>query len=123
MSALAQYLHNSGYKVTGSDKIKSDRTEALVKEGVSVFIGHSEQNVGDAELVVRTSAVHDDNAEVKRALKENVPVVLREQLLGAIFNGFKTRIAVCGTHGKTTVTAMIHQILETCGVSHTALIG
>ena len=123
MSGMAQYLHMSGYIITGSDRQANDRTEALVKAGVKVHIGHNEDNPGDAELVVRTSAVHNDNVEVRKARSRNIPVILREQMLGAIFNSFDTRIAVCGTHGKTTVTAMIHEILTECGVSHTALIG
>ena len=123
MSGLAQHLHNLGYSVTGSDRIKSDRTDALGKLGIEVHIGHSAENVAGAELVVRTSAAHDDNVEVVEANRKNIPVILREQLLGTIFNSFTTRIAVCGTHGKTTVTAMIHEILREANVTHTALIG
>ena len=123
MSGLAQHLHNLGYSVTGSDRIESERTLALKQLGIKVHIGHNAANVLHAEMVVRTSAVHTDNVEVAEALRQNMPVVLREQLLGAIFNSFSTRIAVCGTHGKTTVTAMIHEILKQANVSHTALIG
>ena len=123
MSGLAQHLHNLGYEVFGSDRTQSERTDALDKLGIVVHIGHSAENVGNAELVVHTSAVHDDNVEVVEANKKKIPVILREQLLGTIFNSFETRIAVCGTHGKTTVTSMIHEILHEAGISHTALIG
>ena len=123
MSGLAQHLYNLGYVVSGSDRIQSDRTDALSKLGIKVHIGHKSENVANAQLVVRTSAVHDDNVEVAEANRKKIPVILREQLLGTIFNSFDTRIAVCGTHGKTTVTAMIHEILTQAGVSHTALIG
>lgn len=123
MSALAQYLHKTGHVVTGSDRSSNEQTRALAKQGVRVYIGHNKYNVQGAELVVHTSAVHADNVELVEADKLGTPVVLREQLLGAVFNSFKTRIAVCGTHGKTTVTAMIHQILQENNVSHTALIG
>ena len=123
MSGLAQHLHNLGYTVTGSDRTQSDRTDALGKIGIEVHIGHRAENVTNAELLVRTSAVHDDNVEVVEANNRKIPVILREQLLGTIFNSFETRIAVCGTHGKTTVTAMIHEILCQANVSHTALIG
>ena len=123
MSGLAQYLAANGYRVTGSDRKANDRTEALARAGVQISIGHDKNNVADAETVVRTSAVHNDNVEIQQALASNIPVILREQLLGAIFNSFPTRIAVCGTHGKTTVTAMLHEILSQCGVAHTALIG
>lgn len=123
MSGLAQHLHNLGYVVSGSDRVASDRTSALNNMGIDVRIGHCADSVADAELVVRTSAVHTDNEEVVEANKRGIPVILREQLLGAVFNSFNTRIAICGTHGKTTVTAMIHEILCQAGVSHTALIG
>lgn len=123
MSGLAQHLHNLGYTVTGSDRQSNDRTVALQQLGIKIHIGHNANNVGNAQMVVHTSAVHNDNVEVAKALVSNIPVVLREQLLGAIFNSFSTRIAVCGTHGKTTVTAMIHQVLTSAGVSHTAFIG
>ena len=123
MSGLAQYLLNVGYTVSGSDRLANDRTEALEQLGVHLRIGHRAENVVGAQLVVRTSAVHDDNAEIQEAKKQNIPVVLREQLLGAIFNSFDRRVAVCGTHGKTTVTAMLHEILSSAGVTHTSFIG
>ena len=123
MSALAQFLFTQGHIVTGSDRSSNEQTQMLAKMGIRIYIGHNAYNVRDAQLVVHTSAVHSDNAELIEAEKHNVPIVLREQLLGAVFNSFTTRIAVCGTHGKTTVTAMIHQILSGCDVSHTAIIG
>ena len=123
MSGLAQYLLKSGYTVSGSDRLSNDRTEALHELGAEIHIGHRAQNVDGAELVVRTSAVHDDNEEVAEAKKKNIPVILREQLLGAIFNSFNRRVAICGTHGKTTVTAMLHEITSYAGLSHTSFIG
>ena len=123
MSGLAQHLLECGYTVSGSDRTQNDRTDALAQLGATVHIGHSAENVDGAALVVRTSAAHDDNVEVAEAKKRHIPVILREQLLGAIFNSFATRVAVCGTHGKTTVTAMLHEILRFSGVSHTAFIG
>ena len=123
MSGLAQHLLLNGYTVSGSDRISSDRTDALERMGASIRIGHRAENVCDCELVVRTSAVHDDNVEVAEAKRLHVPVVLREQLLGAIFNSFETRVAVCGTHGKTTVTAMLHEITLRAGISHVSFIG
>ena len=123
MSALAQYLHSVGHIVTGSDRISSEQTQFLAKMGIRVYIGHNKYNARDAELVVRTSAVHEDNVELIEAKQCGVPIILREELLGAIFNSFSVRIAVCGTHGKTTVTAMIHNLLKHCKVSHSAFIG
>lgn len=123
MSGLAEFLVTRGYSVTGSDRVDSDRTRALSERGVKIHIGHNAENVGDAELVVRTSAVPTTNVEVVQATTKNIPVVLREQLLGAVFDSFQTRIAVCGTHGKTTVTAMIHQVLQGAQIDHAAFIG
>lgn len=123
MSALAQYLHLRGHTVTGSDRTSNEQTKALAKLGIRVYIGHNKYNIREAELVVHTSAVHDDNIELIEAKKNSVTIMLREELLGTIFNSFTTRIAVCGTHGKTTVTAMIHQLLQSANVSHSAFIG
>ena len=123
MSGLAQHLLRCGYTVSGSDRLANGRTEALEKLGAVVHIGHKTQNIDGCQLLVRTSAVHDDNVEVAEAKRQNIPVILREQLLGAIFNSFNTRVAVCGTHGKTTVTAMLHEILSQAGISHTSFIG
>ena len=123
MSGLAQHLLHLGYTVCGSDRTRNDRTVALSEMGVNIHIGHKAGNIDGCELVVRTSAVHDDNEEIQEAKRKNIPIILREQLLGAIFNSFHTRVAVCGTHGKTTVTAMLHEILSSCGVSHTSFIG
>ncbi len=123
MSGLAEHLHRSGYVVTGSDRAANDRTAHLRQLGIDVRIGHDAANIGDAELVVRTSAVSTANVEVAQAARSGVPVALREELLGAVFDDFDARIAVCGTHGKTTVTAMLHQVLRQAGLDHAAFIG
>lgn len=123
MSSLAQHLLRLGYVVSGSDRAENEQTAKLRKLGAIINVPHYEKNLGDAELVVRTSAVPLQNEEVQLALSRNVPVILREELLGQIFDSFPTRIAVCGTHGKTTVTAMLHHVLKRCGISHTAFIG
>lgn len=123
MSGLAEHLNKLGYTVSGSDRTPNDRTAALKAQGIDVHIGHSADNVANAQMVVRTSAVACSNEEVDWAIKHGVPVVLREQLLGAVFNGFDERIAVCGTHGKTTVTAMLHELLNEANVEHAAFIG
>lgn len=123
MSALAQHLHKLGYRVTGSDRIASEQTELLHSVGIPVCIGHKAENVCDTQLIVRTSAVHNDNPEIIEAEKQKLPIILREELLGAVFNSFPERIAVCGTHGKTTATAMLHEVLTSASVSHTAFIG
>lgn len=123
MSGLAQHLHGLGHIVSGSDRIANDRTDALAAMGIQIHIGHSAENIANAQLVVRTSAVSPDNEEIVAANARGIPTMLREQLLGIIFDSFDTRIAVCGTHGKTTVTAMLHEALSAAGVDHAAFIG
>ena len=123
MSALAQHLLRLGHAVSGSDRQENEQTEKLRKLGATVTVGHTESAAEGAELIVHTSAVSQNNCELIFAKQHGIPVILREELLGTIFNGYQTRIAVCGTHGKTTVTAMIHHVLERCGVSHAAFIG
>lgn len=122
-SSLALHLVGTGRKVSGSDRQASNVTDKLRQSGVCVHIGHDAANVGNAQLVVRTSAVGCDNVEVEQAIRQGVPVVLREELLGAIVNDFNIRIAISGTHGKTTTTAWVHYMLQRCGVDHAAFIG
>ena len=122
-SALAQHLLRTGHKVSGSDKVDGKQLEKLRNSGAIVHIGHDAANVDGAQLVVRTSAVGIDNVEVLQAQKMGIPVVLREQLLGAIVNDFDIRICISGTHGKTTTTAMVSHVLRMAGVSHAAFIG
>lgn len=122
-SGLAKHLVRLGKNVSGSDLQQSQALVDLQQSGIAVSVGHFADNIGNAELVVRTSAVGNDNVEVDEARRRGISVVLREELLGAIFNQYPVRIAVCGTHGKTTVTAMISHILHKCGVEHAAFIG
>lgn len=122
-SSLAQWLLAHGHRVSGSDRQQSQITQMLCKKSAKVFIGHKADNVGDAQLVVRSSAVPLDNEEVVFAQSNHIPVLLREELLGAIFNSYPQRVAICGTHGKTTVTAMVHHILQQNGVRHACFIG
>ena len=122
-SALAQWLLQKGYTVSGSDVVSNAYTQKLQKMGAKIYTNHSKDNAKDAQLVVHTSAVPATNQEIAFAKQHGVPVVLREQLLGAIFNSYPKRIAVCGTHGKTTVTAMIHKVLCDCNILHTCFVG
>lgn len=121
MSGIAQYLHALGRCVCGSDKVQNDYTQKLQRLGIDV---QSESNsIEGVDSVIRTSAVKDDHPQIVQARKLGIPVVLREQVLGTIFDSFDVRIAICGTHGKTTVTALLHHVLQKCGVGHTAFIG
>lgn len=122
-SALALHLARTGHIVDGSDVQSGTVAARLASCGITVNVGHDEKYVQGAELVVRSSAVAESNPEVAYAVKKGIPVVLREQLLGAVVNDFRTRIAISGTHGKTTTTAWVHHVLTRCGVEHAAFIG
>jgi len=110
LSAIARLLLERGDTVTGSDRVLSPFAVDLQKAGVAVYIGHHPRYVTGVDWVVRSSAIPDDNPEVQAALATNIPVYKRADFLGQLMTG-KTGIAVAGTHGKTTTTAMIAWIL------------
>ena len=123
MSALAILLKTAGYKVEGSDFKESDMTQTLRKEGITVHIGHNAENIGEVSAVVYTAAIKEDNPELKRARTLSVPVVERAVLLGEIMKGYRYPIAVSGTHGKTTSTSMLSQILLEADFDPAILVG
>jgi UDP-N-acetylmuramate--alanine ligase len=110
ISAIARLLLESGYQVTGSDRALSPLADGLQKLGATVYVGHAAQNVTGADWVVRSSAIPDDNPEVVAALGLKIPVYKRADTLARLMEG-KTVIAVAGTHGKTTTSAMLAWIL------------
>ncbi len=110
LSAIARLLLESGDTVTGSDRELSPFADDLQKAGATVFIGHHPRNITGADWVVRSSAIPDDNPEVVAALAANIPVYKRADFLGKLMAD-KNGIAVAGTHGKTTTTAMIAWVL------------
>ncbi len=122
MSALAEILLSSGYEVTGSDLSHSETTAHLERLGARIHLGHAATNLQDAEIVVFSSAIHSDNAEIKQAHKTGVQVVHRADLLAELMR-FKQGITVTGTHGKTTVTSMIGMILLDAGLDPTIVVG
>ncbi len=122
MSGIAEILHNLGYKVQGSDISESANVRRLVELGIPVAIGHGTGNLGDAEVVVISSAVEPDNPEVIAARAGLVPVVRRAEMLAELMR-LKSSIAVGGTHGKTTTTSMIAALLEGAGFDPTVIIG
>ena len=106
MSGIAEILHNLGYRVQGSDIADNYNVERLRKKGIAVAIGHLAENLGDARVVVVSSAVKADNPELVAARTRLVPVVRRAEMLAELMR-LKNAIAVGGTHGKTTTTSMI----------------
>ncbi|MBM3144302.1 MAG: UDP-N-acetylmuramate--L-alanine ligase [Chloroflexi bacterium] len=106
LSAIARVLLESGYTVSGSDQEYSPLAQAVEAAGAEVFIGHRASNVNGADLVIRSSAVQDDNPEVQAALDAGIPVLKRADYLGHLMEG-RQGIAVAGSHGKTTTTAML----------------
>jgi len=106
LSAIARLLKESGYEVTGSDRALSQFALDLENDGVKIYIGHHPKNVEGADFVIRSSAVPEDNDEVVAALHAGIPVYKRADFLGQLMVD-KTGIAVAGTHGKTTTTAML----------------
>lgn len=123
MSALAGILHAEGYQLTGSDNNESDTLARIRSLGIPVQMGHRAENIAGAELVVYTAAVHADNPEIRAAKENGVPLCSRAQLLGLLSLRYPQTLAVSGTHGKTTTTSMLTQILYMAGKDPTAVIG
>ncbi len=124
MSGLAEILLSEGFTVSGSDRAPSDLTRMLEDRGVNVFYGQKKENLTkDIDLVVYTAAIKSDNPELLAAHKLNIPMLTRAELLGQMMKNYKTPVAVSGTHGKTTTTSMISQILLSAEADPTLSIG
>jgi UDP-N-acetylmuramate--alanine ligase len=122
MSGIAELLANLGYVVSGSDAKRSPVTDRLASLGVTVTSGHAAANVGDADVVVYSSAVRPDNPEVVEARARRIPVIPRAEMLAELMR-LRFGIAVAGAHGKTSTTSMIALVLEQAGLDPTAVIG
>ncbi len=123
MSGIAEVLANLGFRVSGSDQKKSDVTARLEKLGVEVNEGHAAENVGDAHVVVRSTAVRDDNPEITEARRRSIPVIPRAEMLAELMRMKPHTVAVAGSHGKTTATSMVATVLGTAGLDPTFVIG
>src|SRR5690348_6473009 len=122
MSGIAEVLLTLGYKVTGSDLHASDTTRRLEELGGKIFIGHQESNVGDAQVVVISSAVSSENPEVVLAKAKQIPVIPRAEMLAELMR-LKFGVAIAGAHGKTTTTSMVANVLAQGGLDPTMVIG
>ena len=122
MSGIAELLANLGYEVSGSDARRSDVTDRLAQMGVRVEIGHQAAHVGNADVVVVSSAIAEANPEIAEARRRHVPVIPRAEMLAELMR-LRFGIAVAGAHGKTTTTSMVALMLERAGLDPTAVIG
>lgn len=123
MCPLVEILHSKGYEISGSDNNESDTLNHVRSLGIPVFLGQRAQNIEGAQMIVYTAALLPDNPELCAAKESGIPTFERKELLGAITRMFDNCICVCGTHGKTTVTAMLTQIFLQSGADPTAVIG
>ncbi len=122
MSGIAEVLLNMGFTVTGSDLAAGATVKRLTKLGAQVFIGHGADNVGSADVVVKSTAIKDDNPELARARENKIPIIPRAEMLAELMR-LKAGVAVAGTHGKTTTTSLLATIFTEAGFDPTVIIG
>lgn len=122
MSGIAEVMHNLGYTVQGSDMADSYVIDGLRKRGIKVMIGHSADNLGDAAVVVTSTAVKKGNPERDAALERRIPLVRRAEMLAELMR-LKNTVAVAGTHGKTTTTSLVAAMLDHGGIDPTVING
>lgn len=123
MSGIAEVLCNLGFEVSGSDIKKSKNTDRLEKEGIRVYEGHAEENIGDAQVVVYSSAVREDNPEIVEAKERGIPVIPRAEMLAELMTLKPYSVAISGTHGKTSTTSMVATVLGQAGIDPTTVVG
>ena len=122
MSGIAEILHNLGYSVQGSDMSVSANVTRLRDMGIAVSIGHTSENIGNASVIVKSSAVKDTNPEIIAARARHIPVVKRAEMLAELMR-LKTSIAIAGTHGKTTTTSLVAAMFEAANLHPTVING
>ena len=122
MSGIAEVLLNLGYRISGSDLRRSPITDRLERLGASVFQGHRTTNIEGVQVVVTSSAVRGDNPEVVEAMRKQIPVIPRAEMLAELMR-LKYGIAIAGSHGKTTTTSMVATVLDRAGVDPTIVVG
>ena len=122
MCGIAEVLHNEGYRVTGSDIADSKVVQHLKLLGISVQIGHRVENISHADVVVQSTAIHNDNPEIVGAIAQRIPVIPRAAMLAELMR-FRQGIAIAGTHGKTTTTSLVSSLLAEGGLDPSFVIG
>lgn len=123
MCPMAMMLKEKGYALTGSDIYMSDTLQRIIDSGIPVSVGHQAKNIGDADAVVYTAAARSDNPELVAAKEKGIPVVERAVMLGMLTSRFSMPVCISGTHGKTSTTAMLTQVLIESGKDPSAIIG
>ena len=124
MSGLAELLLSFGYSVSGSDSSSTALTQSLENKGAKIFIGQKAENIDDSiDIVVATAAIREDNPELMRCRELSIPVMTRANLLGEVMKLYKNSIAIAGTHGKTTTTSMMSEILLNANLDPTISVG
>src|SRR6202165_4157775 len=123
MSGIAEVLINLGFRVSGSDAKRSSVTDRLQQMGVEFAEGHDGKNGGAAHVVVRSTAVRDDNPEIIEARRHSIPVIPRAEMLAELMRMKPHTVAVAGSHGKTTTTSMVATVLGIAGLDPTFVIG
>lgn len=123
MCPIVEILHQEGYSISGSDNNESDTLTRVRNLGIPVTLGQRAENIGDAEMIIYTAAILPDNPELRAAVESGIPTFERAVILGAITRLYPRCAAIAGTHGKTTTSAMLTQILLAAGIDPTAVIG
>ncbi|MEF9984423.1 MAG: UDP-N-acetylmuramate--L-alanine ligase [Oscillospiraceae bacterium] len=123
MYPIVQILNGQGFTITGSDTKTGNNIDDEIKMGIKVFMEHNPNNIDGSDIIVYTAAVHSDNPELIEAKKRGIPTIERSEMLGLITSWYKNCICVSGTHGKTTTSGMITQILLDTKADPTAVIG
>lgn len=123
LSAVAEILQDNGHIVSGTDLKPSDITANLERKGMKIFYSHEPENVEGVDAIVYSAAVSDENPEVVRAKELGIPLYSRAQVLGYLMDHYENSVAICGTHGKTTVTSMTSLILRNADYKPTILVG
>ena len=122
MSGIAEVLFNLGYKITGSDKTESDITNRLSNMGIDIAYKHTSSNLKNAEMLVVSSAISENNPEIQEAKRNSIPILARAEMLSSLMNT-KRGIAIAGTHGKTSTTSMIASIMSEANLDPTFING